>query len=524
LRAFTGPAGAASVDRAIADINQKLPAGYLAQFLTDHAFKPANNSPDAIKDAFQQFLGALPHIPPADVGLTIETFEGLDQASQWPGGGSGITIGIGYDIGETNAQKFRNDWAGVIPDAWINELVSACGVLGQAAKAIAHRFTNIHVNSEEAHQVFNQHTLPDVRRETNAIYPLDGLDADTQSALMSLVYNRGAGLQGDSRREMKAIQGLVPEQDYLGIAAQLLSMRRLWPHGLDGLLKRRAAEADMCIMSYCRSLAGAADESPSIDRAPGDDGDTTPSADGSTDVPDAPVDATPSDNSNAVTPIGLAAAGASEADKYAFYSQLITQAGAEVNPQRDDGTFAPSVLGIRGIDFGSRKTHPTDVRPLYNDTIIALTKDAAGNPHVLELSGATHPGQTRSTQSPDVDHDGVGDPAMIKPGTYQCRPHGMHANAPSFQLFSLDGSDQIPCWRNTKHTMFYTQQEIADSDQRGDTATAILIHQGNSGPSGVSSIGCQTMPPVNLQAFLKRVGVQSTFDYTLVDASLPNAS
>jgi GH24 family phage-related lysozyme (muramidase) len=46
------------------------------------------------------------------------------------------------------------------------------------------------------------------------------------------------------RREMRAIRDAVPRGNLPEIAAQLRSMKRLWERqGLDGLLKRREAEA-----------------------------------------------------------------------------------------------------------------------------------------------------------------------------------------------------------------------------------------------------------------------------------------
>jgi hypothetical protein len=35
----------------------------------------------------------------------------------WPGGSSGVTIGIGYDLGFVNAKEFRSDWGTYIPAA-----------------------------------------------------------------------------------------------------------------------------------------------------------------------------------------------------------------------------------------------------------------------------------------------------------------------------------------------------------------------------------------------------------------------
>jgi GH24 family phage-related lysozyme (muramidase) len=86
---------------------------------------------------------------------------------------------------------------------------------------------------------------------TKAIYPeIDSLNEDTRGALVSMVYNRGNKIEGDSRKEMRTIIDLVAKQDYEGIADQIERSKRLWENkGLDGLVKRREEEADLILNS-----------------------------------------------------------------------------------------------------------------------------------------------------------------------------------------------------------------------------------------------------------------------------------
>jgi len=67
-------------------------------------------------------------------------------------------------------------------------------------------------------------------------------------------------MSGSRRKEMAAIKPLVLQQDYDGIAQEILSMKRLWQgKGLDGLLKRRDDEAALVSQSdrgYKKSEAG----------------------------------------------------------------------------------------------------------------------------------------------------------------------------------------------------------------------------------------------------------------------------
>jgi GH24 family phage-related lysozyme (muramidase) len=75
---------------------------------------------------------------------------------------------------------------------------------------------------------------------------MDLLNDDTKGALVSVVYNRGNRLEGDSRAEMRAIVDLIAKQDYEGIAEQIEKSKRLWEgKGLDGLVTRRESEADL---------------------------------------------------------------------------------------------------------------------------------------------------------------------------------------------------------------------------------------------------------------------------------------
>jgi GH24 family phage-related lysozyme (muramidase) len=53
-------------------------------------------------------------------------------------------------------------------------------------------------------------------------------------------------MKGDSRSEMRFIRALVAEKNYTKIAQQFRKMKRIWEgKELDGLLKRRDAEADL---------------------------------------------------------------------------------------------------------------------------------------------------------------------------------------------------------------------------------------------------------------------------------------
>ncbi len=174
-------------------------------------------------------------------------YEKRYQKPIWAGGDSGCTIGIGYDLGYVTERQFFSDWQGLNLN-FLNALKRFCGVKGEIVKTMLRgEVLNVVIPYNMAYDVFVKKSIPKYYAMTKKIYPeLDSLNEDTRGALVSMVYNRGAKLDGDSRKEMKAIVELVAKQDYEGIAEQIERSKRLWENrGLDGLVIRREAEADL---------------------------------------------------------------------------------------------------------------------------------------------------------------------------------------------------------------------------------------------------------------------------------------
>ncbi|MDJ0926085.1 MAG: hypothetical protein QNJ73_00425 [Gammaproteobacteria bacterium] len=167
------------------------------------------------------------------------------KAPTWPGGRSGITIGIGYDLGYNSSRQIANDWRGRLPDSRVKLLSGVAGLRGKKAKAALWRVRNVDVSLQAAREVFYQATLPRYATLTaRAFRRVERLPADAQAMLLSLVYNRGPGMSGARREEMRAIRKLVAQTDLDGIAAELRRMQRLWDkRDLPGLHKRRETEA-----------------------------------------------------------------------------------------------------------------------------------------------------------------------------------------------------------------------------------------------------------------------------------------
>lgn len=165
----------------------------------------------------------------------------------WPGGHSGITIGIGYDLGYNDERQIRKDWSGKLSEMDLEKLVVISGLKGNTAKQALGGVKSVKVSLESAEAVFYESTLPRFAASTLKTYPgANKLYPDAQAGLLSLIYNRGTSLRGSRRKRMAAIKPLVTAQDYIGIAEQIRDMKVLWADkNLPGLLKRRDDEAKL---------------------------------------------------------------------------------------------------------------------------------------------------------------------------------------------------------------------------------------------------------------------------------------
>jgi hypothetical protein len=163
----------------------------------------------------------------------------------WPGGASGVTWGIGYDGGHQPSTVIADDWQA---HAQAARLATTAGIRGASAKSVLPRYRDIPTAYGYASQVFEDRSLIEYERRTRRAFG-DGFDAlrpNACAAMVSLVYNRGAAMTGDSRREMRALRDdCISEQDYSCMAKQLRSMKRLWRGTVNenGLSARREAEA-----------------------------------------------------------------------------------------------------------------------------------------------------------------------------------------------------------------------------------------------------------------------------------------
>lgn len=165
----------------------------------------------------------------------------------WPGGQSGITMGIGVDLGYIGKSEFRRYFSKYFTSEEIELIDTIIGLKGNAAKSALPTVKQIQLTWDNASEAFVNWTLPKFWKMTNELWPgLEQLTEKAQVALVSLVFNRGPSISGLTRTEMKNIKPLVINKDYKGIAEQIRSMKRLWVgKNMDGLLTRREKEAKM---------------------------------------------------------------------------------------------------------------------------------------------------------------------------------------------------------------------------------------------------------------------------------------
>lgn len=167
------------------------------------------------------------------------------QRPVWPGGGSGITWGIGYDGGHQTAGMIASDWA-AHADVW--RLRGTAGLAGSRARDALPRWADIVTPFALARSVFVNASLPTWQASTRHAYgpAFESLPADAAGALVSNTYNRGPSMLGERNREKRAIRDqCLPRRDLRCIAAQLRASCRVWAGTpiQRGMCNRREDEA-----------------------------------------------------------------------------------------------------------------------------------------------------------------------------------------------------------------------------------------------------------------------------------------
>jgi peptidoglycan hydrolase-like protein with peptidoglycan-binding domain len=233
-------------------------------FAISHDFKQIRITPAPQNSA--EPSEALKLLKPSDKGYqTILDFEvggGQKYYDKYlskptlPGGDSGVTIGIGWDLRYNTVARFNKFWGPRIPEPDATALRKLCG-FKFANKFTIKELSHIIIPWHHAEAVFNEDTIPRFWALTVNVFPgVELLPAEGQWAMLSLVFNRGGSLVGERRQHMQkianilklgAMDGVISKSEIRMIAECFRNMTSIWS-GKDiytGMYRRRNAEADL---------------------------------------------------------------------------------------------------------------------------------------------------------------------------------------------------------------------------------------------------------------------------------------
>jgi hypothetical protein len=176
-------------------------------------------------------------------------YESKYTSPAWPGGKSGVTIGIGYDLGQAPPDLFKEDWKSYLSPDDIHSLRVACGQRGEKAGELARELASVKIDWKKAYSQYSGESLPRYIGATEGALPnTQVLGKDSLGALVSLVFNRSASQfdhEGDRYLEMRRIKEHMSSKQFWLIPSELRCMKRLWQNeaGQQGVVLRREAEA-----------------------------------------------------------------------------------------------------------------------------------------------------------------------------------------------------------------------------------------------------------------------------------------
>lgn len=256
--------------------DQTAPAGAQAmvQAASGGLAAPGNYLGNAMSGAQNVLTPAAPANPPAAPRLRSSqaaidlivmeevssqaTYQKLYQHPEWPGGASGVTIGIGYDCGYSTPAVIAADWGDKLPAVMVKALEDVAGIQGSPAHSHAAALHGVvTVPWDAAMAVFQERDMPKWEQIVAHALPNTGkLAPDCFGALVSLSYNRGASFSaaGDRFMEMRGIRMLMGAQQFDRIPDEFRSMKRLWPN-MVGLRNRRDHEADLFVKGLAAMAA-----------------------------------------------------------------------------------------------------------------------------------------------------------------------------------------------------------------------------------------------------------------------------
>jgi GH24 family phage-related lysozyme (muramidase) len=165
----------------------------------------------------------------------------------WPKGQSGVTIGIGYDLGASSEKEFLEDWGSYLNSEQVKNLAQVCGKTAGAASSALKKLEPVSISWDVASTQCRLETLPRYIGATERALPnCSALNSVCMGALVSLVYNRGPAFDRTEPRfkEMWQVADHMKSKNFEAIPRDIRSMKRLWDkQSFKGIVLRREAEA-----------------------------------------------------------------------------------------------------------------------------------------------------------------------------------------------------------------------------------------------------------------------------------------
>lgn len=216
----------------------------------DEAKPKENPKPEVVSLAITTYRGWL---PPRDL---------IQKIVEWETGGpryynrylttplnpvndfSGLTVGVGYDLGYYSADQIKSDWKGYISEEDIDKLASVSGLKGREASGRHRGVVGVSISYDVALAQFTKVTLPTWLMKAYKLWPnFDALNDRQKTALVSLTFNRGTSLAGSTRSEMKEVYDNLERGNTRPVAGLIKQMALRSP--LKGVQLRRKQEGEL---------------------------------------------------------------------------------------------------------------------------------------------------------------------------------------------------------------------------------------------------------------------------------------
>lgn len=185
----------------------------------------------------------------------IHICEGHKGCPYWPGGGSGVTIDPGIDLGQVDhdlLDKLCELYSELKPED-LTAIEEVYGIKGEDAKKALQEsdiLKNIRISRSNADKIFPDAAKPYWDKIVERFPTLDneGTLSSVQTVMLSLSYNRGAG-----NEDFVELEQPIKDKNWFEVANIIGSMQQ--NHDSKGIIKRRNYEAKHILQELVRKQA-----------------------------------------------------------------------------------------------------------------------------------------------------------------------------------------------------------------------------------------------------------------------------